>query len=115
MKREHVRAHLMPTTFLPDGMPDALADARVLKRKRNRRTGDVVHSPGALDVFRARFQSMGADEESISIRTDLPNSTELLSPSLAVHRTSRPHMTKLALKTDGGLRLLALGIAVAGL
>ena len=53
--------------------PDAIADARVLKRNEAAEPGTLYVPPGALDVFRARFQPMEADEESIPIRTDLPN------------------------------------------
>jgi len=61
--------------------PDAIADARVLKRNEAAEPGTLYVPPGALEVFRARFQPMGADEESIPIRTDSFNKLPLPTPA----------------------------------
>jgi len=70
--------------------PDAMADARVLKRNEAAESGTLYVPPGALDVFRARFQPMGADEESIPIRTDLFNKSVDLAALAGTSAAGQP-------------------------
>ena len=71
--RAHARSIGVEPRFYRMECSDSMADARVLKRNEASAPGTLYIPPGALDVFRARFEPMGADEPSISIRTDWPN------------------------------------------
>ena len=71
--RAHARSIGVEPIFYRMECSDSIADARVLKRNEASAPGILYIPPGALDVFRARFEPMGADEPSISIRTDWPN------------------------------------------
>jgi aralkylamine N-acetyltransferase len=84
--------------------PDAIADARVLRRNEAADPGTLFVPPGALELFRARFQPMGADELSIPIRTDLPNES--------ADSTALPGISAAGQPPDAGSgRPLSLGVA----
>ena len=51
----------------------SVADARVLKRNETLEPGTLFIPPGALDIFRSRFEPMTPDEERVTIHTDRPN------------------------------------------
>jgi ribosomal protein S18 acetylase RimI-like enzyme len=87
-----------------DLCPDAIADARVLRRNEAADPGTLFVPPGALELFRARFQPMGADEESIPIRTDLPNES--------ADSTALPGISAAGQPPDAGSgRPISLGVA----
>lgn len=47
-----------------------LADARVMVRNRANEPGTLIIAPGALDLFRSRFEPMQPDEPRTVVRSD---------------------------------------------
>lgn len=60
--------------------PPSLADARVLRRNEALEPGALFIPPGALDIFRSRFEPMTPDEERVLIHTDQPNPSWCKAP-----------------------------------
>lgn len=67
--RKRVRAMGATPRFYRMICPDSVADARVLKRSKNLRSGVLQIDQNALELFRSQFEPISGDEDFIDVET----------------------------------------------